>query len=457
MNKHAFLVGIILFFAASANAIILIDDFSGDSNNIKILSDTNLSDVTSFDQDANQPTTKATQANGFSLNFIDLNSIYIPVDVDKDAGNAARIIIRLDQNFNISDYNQNGRIHFGLWIDGNAGGSGARIDLRLGTSTSNYFEYRRMFAEEGSWWLGRHDIIYDLNQADAIAGTPNMNDINMAWIIYNHAVSPTDFNFSINGIWVEKGTNFTGGTWDIAKPAENPQGMGIIDQNRLVLNNLDRLSYGYHGRIFANAFDSINLGNHQIDLIMDVNVIDSNWGTRLLFDYIDGQNFSACFIAYITPTSVRYGIEQWVNNVRTFTQTSATSAYGVSKQIRCKSSREDGKIITMYIDGSEVINTEILSRNDGRIGIETFSNCSQCNGKIRIDNVNFSATQFPITAGIIAPLLNIVRNFVFPIIMLMIFLYTFTRPGDIKSKITFSLLLLLLYVAFDTLFFGTAI
>lgn len=400
---HKILLGLIILICASTvNALTFNDDFSSYGSNYFILSDTNALKVTSFDQDLNSITSKSTQSGGHSLNFLDRNSMYASVLVAQNAADSSRVIIRADCNCDIPDYNAAGILHMPFWLDANTAGSGISVYIRIGQSTSNYFEYRKTFAEETSWWLGRHDITWDLNAADAIAGSPSFNDVNMLWVIVNHGVAGTDYNWSINGIWVEKNINgFSNGNWEIAKPATNAQGMAIINPaNQLVLNTIDRQSYGYHGRIFATQFDALDLTDQQLDLEMDVNVVDANWGVRLMYDYVDGDDFTACYIFYATPTSLRYGVEQWVNNVRDFNQVTAVSGYGINKNFRCVTSGATGDTVTLYIDDVAVVtDTFGEPRRDGRVSIESFAGSAQHGGKIRIDNVVFTSTQISSEGG----------------------------------------------------------
>lgn len=429
IGKNLFLILLFFLLIGLANAVSFTDSFSTYSSNYKIISNTELSDITSFDIDTNQPTTKSLQANGFSLNWLDGNNFYVPVDVSLNASHTSRVIIKLDQNFNLADFNSNGIMHMPFWFDANAGGSGIRIDIRLGSGTGNYFEYRKSFTEETSWWLGRHDLTYDLNNASVTVGSPTFSDMNMAWVIINHTASAGDYNWSINNIWVEKNANgFSGGNWEIEKPNVNAQGMAIIDNNKLVLNNIDRQSYGYHGRIFSNAFDSVDLSKENLILISDINVIDSNWGARLMWDYIDGNDFSSCFIFYSTPTSVRYGIEQWINNIRSFTQVTATSSYGVNKNIKCTVSGVENKTAKMYVNSVEVVSYDLVSRQDGAVGFETFSNCNQCNGKIRIDNVSFTSTT---PMGNTSNIYQIILEILIPAILLLVFL-SYIQSGNLS-------------------------
>lgn len=429
------------FVASNASAISFTDNFSGYENYYKVIDYTSATGVT-IGNDANAAESRGILTDGN-------NSFTIPVDVSKNAANSAQAIKLGIPKVNLSDYNSNGRLYFHFIPDNVA--TISRVDIRLGHSTGNYYEYRVNTPWDQSIYLGEQIMEYDLNAADATVGTPNLADVNYYQITVNYGAGQTDFNFTINKIWVEKpGQSLNGGTnnvWQVLNVSGTPDGWAIPFNytnegfGLSVMDNNDS-SLGSHGRVFIPQFDYLDLSTRNITIQSDINQVDTNWGTRILFDAVNfspGDNFSSCFIADITSTSRRIGVEQWVNGTRSFTQKTYTMNYGDYNTLTCVIT---GDIATVYVDGQIAASQEVI-RKDGRIGIESFG------GRTHIQNFSLSIED---KVGDSSNLYGMGLNILMPLLIVLVLVKT-KEDGETQN-FSLAIQLALVWVVLQALFFG---
>lgn len=365
--KKIFILLIFLSLFSSVNALSFVDNFSSYSNYYTVLTDTNLSTGWTIASDANAPVVAAP--------LIGRASVKVPVDVSLNADNNAGISRVLDQNFNLTDYNSLGRIYTMISLDSNT--TFSNVILRMGQSSSKYFQWTNSSPYGDTFYLGKNLVEFDFNSSVVKVGSPTVTDINYVQLVFSYSAGQGDFNVWVDRVWLEKSGNAFNGTWDVLIAGNHPDGWAIPfsypEGNGLSLTDINKTSLGNHGRVFVPQFDSINLGSYDIDWTIDLNQVDTNWGTRMLFDFVDGDDFSACYVFDATSTSRRVGIEQWVNNTRTFDQATLTMRYGDYNSIRCSVSNNTTSV---YVNGILIVSGSFFDRMDGRIGLESFGGIS---------------------------------------------------------------------------------
>lgn len=456
MNKNILILLGILFITSIAYAQIpnytFTDSFNSYANNYLILSDTNYPSGWSLANDANTPTTVKGNISNFAQ--------FTPIDVSKQAGNTGGISRNLDQNFNLSDWNtSNSRMYMFLSIDNNA--NMIRAEIRLGRNSANYFEYRNNSPFGQGWFNGYQLVSFDLNNPNVVTGTPSLTDINFIQMNVSYNAGQVDFNVTFNRVWLERPPNAFNNNWTILDVGGQPDGWGMPFDYRneglgMALVDTNDPSLGNHSRIFIPQFNTIDSSIYNIDYQIDLNQVDTNWGTRMLFDAVNfspGDNFSSCFLFDATNTSRRVGVEQWINGVRSFSQATLTMNYNDYNTMRCV---VDGLTVRVYMNGTIVHSAQLLSREDGRIGLESFG------GRTHFKNASLTLTpNFVYSVVANNQIIQTVENNIFPLVILVLFgmliillFLTTMKGGDPNSVIMFAVIgigLLVVYLFFTSI------
>jgi len=142
-------------------------------------------------------------------------------------------------------------------------------------------------------------------------------------------------------------------------------GISIFDNNVISIAN--------RSRIFISELDSIDISNLNLTINFDLNQIDTNWGTRAIFDYTDYQNFSSCYVHDLNIDHRLIGIEQTILGIRDFNETVSSFEYNTIQSIQCSII---GTNVIVYLNGIETTSFSLSSRLDGRIGLESIGGTS---------------------------------------------------------------------------------
>ncbi|MDP2666616.1 MAG: hypothetical protein Q8P05_03900 [Candidatus Diapherotrites archaeon] len=144
---------------------------------------------------------------------------------------------------------------------------------------------------------------------------------------------------------------------------------GIIsfdsDRNKgILLLKSPAPSLGHDGRAFCPQLMDQYVEHLRVEAHIQMD--ESEWGSRLFFDFKDGFNFSA---VYLSSLFQKVGIEYWENNTHHYFE----SPYSIQEGILYPVTYEvDGNIVTLIMDYNTVMRFQIPSRRVGSLGIETY-------------------------------------------------------------------------------------
>lgn len=441
------------------HALTFTDDFSGYDSFYKIISYTNAVNASNITFDANAPVFDGKLADGN-------DSFTVPIDVSKNGSNSgfAGETNSTQPIIDITDFNALGKIKtWFFWTDTNfpnlAQMSFAQI--RIGNGPTSFWEYRLGNFGSTNGSVGKQLISVDLNSPTSTTGLPHLNDINWYQIGITYGANAQDFNFTANKLWVEKSPNAFNGVWKMVTNGALNQGgalpfnwtiegrgMSLIDSNQASLRN--------RADIIVPAFDSLDTSKSQISLQADINQVDTNQGTRLLFDFVDMNNFSSCYIFDVTSTQRSIGFEKVTNGVRLNAEVSTSFSYNSKHTLQCVASGPTGTSMKTFLDGTLMIFGDIGSRVDGSIGIESFG------GRSQIQNVNFTVNPIDTTSStgqmlLAQPSWSVTRNLLLPLLFILIWiplLYGGINSGNMKFVLLSTVLLFVAYTFLQALFFN---
>ena len=301
-----------------------------------------------------------------------------PLDMDKNATNASSIYRTIPRNSVLRDWNATGAYLYILWkTDQNV--EMAYIQLGLGQNLSNY-EIWRKSASTGwiqPWGNGWNLLRYDLNSPfPGKVGSPSFLDVNFMQITVAYTGSQVDFNFTVDRVWTENYPGSMGDAWNIPIDGNKLYGwaMPFNDNNKtgLVVTDLNTFNTNNYGIALLNEFSDYDLTTFDFNVQVDINQVNTV-GTKILFDYIDPNNYSSCFITDLNATGRSIGVEQVVNGLSSNTSTTTNFAYQTSATYICQVS---GSTVSVYKDGSLLIYGTGFDRTDGSFGLASIGGTS---------------------------------------------------------------------------------
>lgn len=237
----------------------------------------------------------------------------------------------------------------------------SRFEIRIGTDSSNYNEYRYTGAIESGWTFCE----FDLASPFSTTGSPNLAAITYMFIAYYYNASETNTSWSIDGIYAYKSPNFTNGVWTYPN-SSTLYGVVYPSTDGMLVNQYNRYNSGNHGRAMYGSTTPTNF-DLSIGLVKVNDDAGKGWA-KVMWDFADGINYTG---VYISAEFSKVGIEQYVAGTRNYSDVAFTFTTGVRYTIlaRC-----NGNDITLFINGVPRIKYTITSpRTTGAVCLEAYS------------------------------------------------------------------------------------
>lgn len=350
-----------VFFASSV--LGWSDNFASYGNEY-IVFETGTSDGWNVASDASSIATSSLLKN-------DGPAMRVNIDPLKSTANEA-VIHKKITPINASAYWSQGRLFF--WFDPSLAIGLTTIKVRIGNGTKDYWEYKTDNPNLIGFVDGAQLVAFDLNEPTYTVGSPNPSLTEFLQIMIGYSAATPLSSFEINRVWLEKAPNSTKGSWNRANVGGKIGG-SMLPYSSSSLGNGMSITYnglpslGEHGRIFPSAITDELHTNFTVNAT--TSVVKTNWGTRLLFDYIDGFNFGAI---YITPTWDEVGVEYWQNGVRKNKEVHFDVKLNTFYDIKYV---VVNKTVNVYVNGVKKITYTLPNRKAGEIGVEAYKGTSR--------------------------------------------------------------------------------
>lgn len=457
MIKKILFLFVFLFLFQGIHALSFTDNFNGYTANFLDVDDTNTSiqwtptfDVVSIANDTNRP--------HFGTRNLKAKVI---VGTVPDENRASVQRLNLVPHIDISGFRASGKMFNWMYIDGNCAQINS-VSMRTGYADSNYDAFYNFSQFGEAYYCGWQLMTYDLNNVGTIVGTQVDTNVGYIETSTNYGGGPpvSDHNFVINRFWIEKSTGTTDGVWQQLQSGIIPYGwskpiLKSASDYAFAIAPTDRIGFNKQAFVFAPGLANAN-GELYTNITLTVNLkqVDSNMGTKFIYDYVDLNNYSSIYVQNTNGNTATVGRETYVSGARTFDENTVTYVTGVFHPIGITLT---GTALTVDFNGIRSLTATAGTRKSGSLGVDSNS------GQTNIDDysiilVSDATTISPSGAALLAsPAWNIIPNLLLPILLLLLMaglVYGGVKTGDPKMVLLGIILIYLIYTMLNALFFN---
>ncbi len=386
MMKHAFLsLLMILFMTSAASAVVYTDNFSMYTSYFRVINETNNPQEWTLQLDAN--------AVSAQTNYIKYAPSGLKVEsiVAQTPDPRASMATYPNPTINLADFNAKGVMYYWIKLDGNLDNIW-RTDIRIGMDQQHYYSYFDIATPIVPGFMLRS---YDMNCdkgcfVPALGGSTFDTTGYVDVAVHGEELpgSGTDFNFTVNKIWIEKTPNAFNGKWRALTPRSSPQlpplgpqgwALPTKDNGRWVMQlaSADGVTIfpgvTQAARYVYTPLEDVNIADYNVHLQAKIKkpyypdgTYNTNPQTKLVFDYVDPLNMSSVYVEDVNDTHANVGVEQFISGQRSAWYTTVPYGHGTYHFLKAEM---NGKRITVYKNGVLILTADLNTRRDGSVGI----------------------------------------------------------------------------------------